>query len=197
MSNTIDDYYERTSDATKRDLTSPDSGETPTAKRQQIDYPDWDTDPIDDDSPSWAKALFQMMRKTNQRMDSLSQKFDTIRHGFEEKVDQFINQTKKEVADLSDGVIYISNKFDEQQSDLKALTDRITKLETDLSKAHDDNMNKIDALEQYGRRNCLLIHGITETDNENTNVTAVDTIINKLGVQLSEYDLDRSHRIGK
>ena len=58
-------------------------------------------------------------------------------------------------------------------------------------------MNKIDRQEQYSRRNCILIHGIAENKEENTNQQAMDFIIDILDVKIDEIDIDRSHRIGR
>ena len=51
-------------------------------------------------------------------------------------------------------------------------------------------INKIDRQEQYSRRNCILIHGIAENKEENTNIDILD-------VKIDEIDIDRSHRIGR
>ena len=52
---------------------------------------------------------------------------------------------------------------------------RVSQLETEKVKLS----NEIDAVEQYSRRNCLIVHGVTDTTDP---VTAVlDIINNKLG----------------
>ena len=61
----------------------------------------------------------------------------------------------------------------------------------------------IDAQEQYSRRNCLLLHGIPET-NKDTDEAVLTTCNNQLGLQLShrlggnrpDLNIDRSHRLG-
>ena len=40
--------------------------------------------------------------------------------------------------------------------------------------------NKIDLQEQQSKRNCILIHGIAENKEENTDQQAIDFIIDKL-----------------
>ena len=56
----------------------------------------------------------------------------------------------------------------------------------------------IDSLEQYSRRNCLLLHGIPESaDEKETDTVFKDTITEHLGVTFEPYDLDRSHRLGQ
>ncbi len=56
---------------------------------------------------------------------------------------------------------------------------------------------QIDDLEQCSRRNCLLLHGVAESRNENTTNIAVDKLNHHLGTDLSPSNIDRSHRLGK
>ena len=73
-------------------------------------------------------------------------------------------------------------------------------------------LNKIDELEQYSRRNCLLINGIKKADppkenvseetsevstQENTDIAVLLIFNEKLGVDVHIKDIDRTHRIGK
>ena len=56
--------------------------------------------------------------------------------------------------------------------------------------------NKIDRQEQYSRWNWILIHGIAENKEENTDQQAIDFINDNLDIKIDEIDIDRSHRIG-
>ena len=57
--------------------------------------------------------------------------------------------------------------------------------------------NSIDQQKQYSRRDCLLVHGIAETNDENTGDLVIKTINEKLDADIAENDMDRSHRIGR
>ena len=57
--------------------------------------------------------------------------------------------------------------------------------------------NKIDRQEQYSRRNCILIHGIAENKEENTDQQTIDFINENLDIKIDEIDIDRSPRIGR
>ena len=64
-----------------------------------------------------------------------------------------------------------------------------------------DNNNKalsdeMDALEQYSRRNCLLFHGVPETDTDTTE-SVISLCQVKLDVNVSPEIIDRSHRLGQ
>ena len=70
------------------------------------------------------------------------------------------------------------------------IADCVSQLETEKVKLS----NEIDALEQYSRRNCLIVHGVPDTANPETAV--LDTINNKLGVPNGCESIDRCHRLG-
>ena len=57
--------------------------------------------------------------------------------------------------------------------------------------------SKIDSKKQYSRQNCLLIHGIAENEEENTDQQAIDFINDNLDIKIAEIDIDRSLRIGR
>ena len=65
------------------------------------------------------------------------------------------------------------------------MTQRIDKLE-----------HLVDRQEQYSRRNCLLVYGIVETNDKNTDDLVLKTINEKLDMEITENEIDRSHRIG-
>ena len=66
-----------------------------------------------------------------------------------------------------------------------------------INKRIEELESKIDCQEQYSRRNCILIHGIAENKEENTDQQAIDFINDSLDIKINEIDIDRSHRIGR
>ena len=50
---------------------------------------------------------------------------------------------------------------------------------------------------QYSRRNCLLLHSIAEGERENTDDLVLETLNEKVHVDLTLSDLDRTYRIGQ
>ena len=56
--------------------------------------------------------------------------------------------------------------------------------------------DRIDDLEQYSRRNCLLFLGIEERDDEDTDALVLDVCNSELEVEVSLEDIERSHRLG-
>ena len=54
---------------------------------------------------------------------------------------------------------------------------------------------KIDRQEQYSRRqNCILIHGIAENKEENTDQEAIDFINDNLDIKIDQIDIDKSKK---
>ena len=80
----------------------------------------------------------------------------------------------------------MKKKLEELNVTVSKMNERIEELE-----------NKIDRQEQYSRWNCILIHGIAENKEENTDQQAIDFINDNLDIKVNEIDIDRSHRIGR
>ena len=77
----------------------------------------------------------------------------------------------------------IINGLQNEVSSLKERTDLLEKKSGDS--------------EQYSCRNCLLVHGVEEQEQENTDNIVLNVIKENLDIKLLVKDLDRSHRIGK
>ena len=56
--------------------------------------------------------------------------------------------------------------------------------------------DELDSQEQYSRRNCLLLHGVPETDADTT-AAALGIIDRNLNIKLPRNTIDRSHRLGR
>lgn len=56
---------------------------------------------------------------------------------------------------------------------------------------------RLDEVEQYSRRNCLLIHGVEEKDGEDILQKVLVIFKEKIKVDVQEHHIDRLHRIGK
>lgn len=87
---------------------------------------------------------------------------------------------------------------------LTAVLERVTELEKEvdhLQKAVQELNSRwkcrTDELEQYQRRNNLRVFGISETAKEDTDKLVIALFKEKLGVDIPECRLDRSHRLGK
>ena len=56
--------------------------------------------------------------------------------------------------------------------------------------------NAVDDLEQYGRRNCLLFHGIKEATGEDCDEEVINLCRERLHIEITPTMIERSHRIG-
>ena len=106
---------------------------------------------------------------------------------------------KKQLSDLTDSVQLISNKFDEYERYRKAKDELIAKLQTQVTELAGKVSNlpvKVDEQEQYSRRNFLLIHGVEENQNEDTDTLSISIINEHLGLDIQPSGIDRTHRTG-
>ena len=55
----------------------------------------------------------------------------------------------------------------------------------------------VEKQEQYSRGNCLLLHGINENKDEDTDKMSLNTLNENLQLEVTELNIERSHRIGK
>ena len=106
----------------------------------------------------------------------------------------------KQLIDLTSSVEFLTSKFDELERERKEKDELINSLQIEVSSLKVEVKNlekKADDQEQYSRRNCLLIHGLTETKTEDTDEMVLDVINNKLNIEMSQISIDRSHRLEK
>ena len=66
----------------------------------------------------------------------------------------------------------------------------------ELQKELDEIKHQQDEMEQYSRRNCLIVHGIAEKEGENTDELVRKMCKERLDIDVDVGDLDRTHRLG-
>ena len=72
------------------------------------------------------------------------------------------------------------------------LNQEIVSLREDVKKLKEVN----DDYEQRNRNDCLVLHGLPESNAENTDEIVVEQIKEKMGIDISIDDIKRSHRLG-
>ena len=105
-----------------------------------------------------------------------------------------------ELTDLAKSVEFITQKFDEYETDRREKDAIIATLQNELMSASmkvEDLETKMERQEQYSRRNCILIHGLKEENNESTDDRVLTLFREVLNEEVLLADLDRTHRIGK
>ena len=101
--------------------------------------------------------------------------------------------------DLNKTVNFICERFDEYERDRTEKGKIINELQknvNDMFATIESLKGCLDRQEQYSRRNCLLIHGLPESKNENTDELVIDAIKEKMGEEIEKNEIDRSHRLG-
>ena len=103
----------------------------------------------------------------------------------------------KQLEELKSSVEVMSDKFDEYEKDRKGKK-IISGLQNEVSSLK-ERINllekKFDNSEQHSSRNCWLVHGVEEQEQENTDNVALNVIKEYLDTELSLKDLDRSYRL--
>ena len=202
------------SSTAKRGRSEGSSGEDTPFLKKIIRDPSDVTLELPNDAPFWVPTLFRKIDELVDYVHDMTEKQEVFKAAVEQKIAQtndkfetICNESRKEIAELKHSVEFISTSYDEQKKINDVLLERIENMEKHQNiikkKCHEyeeelvTNANLIDSLEQYGRRNCVLIHGVPETKDENTDTLAIDTINEHLKIPLKARDLDRTHRIGK
>ena len=173
----------------KRDLSDKSrDGEDSKKLREQSDSLSSLSDEVFADglnSPELAKLLVCSLRNIEAQVKDL----------FKVNEETKISQIK-----VTESLDALSKKIDELETEIKNKDEKIQLLENrvEILKEEKESQGKeIDDLEQYSRRNCLLLHGVVETNTECTDDIIIITCAEELGIDVKQEDLDRSHRLGK
>ena len=87
------------------------------------------------------------------------------------------------------------NEIKELISESKEEMKQVVNSEISNLKAELNEIQEKQEAEQYSRRNCLLFHGIPESENESTDELVQTFLMQNFEIHISHYDLDRSHRL--
>ena len=135
-------------------------------------------------SPEVAKLLTCLLRNIDAQVKDL----------FKVNEETKISQIK-----VTESLDALSKKIDELETEIKNKDEKIQLLENrvEILEEKESQGKEIDDLEQYSRRNCLLLHSVVETNAECTDDIIIKTCAEELGIDVKQEDLDRSHRLGK
>jgi hypothetical protein len=112
---------------------------------------------------------------------------------------EFVKSVTSKLGNQKDAIkqeLYESILFDSSED--KNKIKQLEELCNELQRKNKDFEWELESLEQFGRRNCLLIHGVAERSNElteDTDAIAIDIVRNKLGLEIDRTQLDRLHRL--
>ena len=78
-------------------------------------------------------------------------------------------------------------KFDDLENEIKKKDGKINQSEKateNLVEKHKSCSSDVDDFEQYSQRNCLVLHGINKSNDENTNEILIKTFSEELGLEI-------------
>ena len=111
-----------------------------------------------------------------------------------------ITVLEKQVVDLTEE----KEKMRGDIHELKCANEKLEQQNTSVQAQADNLQSEIEIrsmvledLQQYSRRNCILVTGIPEQKGENTDKLVKELSAERLEVPLNDEDIDRSHRVGK
>ena len=143
------------------------------------------------DSSTCKDILFECLKNLNNQMKELRSMF------LESKESQI--KGAEQLSTLTESIKFINERFDQYEEERKEKDKFIEELKKENSNLteHVKDLEKVDRQEQNSKRNCLLIHGIKEEKEENTDNVVIKFIQDDLQEEINIEDLDRTHRIGK
>ena len=110
-----------------------------------------------------------------------------------------MSQTKCEqrLMDLDKTIKFICEKYDEFERDKAEKEKNINELQknVNVSVTIEYLRGSLDRQEHYSSRNCLLIHGLLESTNKNTNKLVIETIKVQMGKKVKQDEIDHSYRL--
>ena len=128
------------------------------------------------------KKLNEMEKTQRYRMQTMEKQV----HKMEDAHTRRLEQAEAEIHTLSCENIKLRTQNSNHE---KQIDDLLGNLE-ERSSVLEDQM-------QYSRRNCLIVTGIAENRGEDTDKVMQSFAEDKLGIQLADSEIDRSHRLGK
>ena len=188
----------------KRDLRSNNSNDSEVAKKVREDVQGSASSDIsictDDvfatalESPNYKDILFMNLKKLDLQMKEI--------HALSQENKESNIKGECHLAGVAESISLMNEKFEdinkkfdnyEKEKEIKDLKEKVLILSNEKKGLE----QIIDRQEQYSRRNCILIHGVKEEQNEDTDNVVVKLIKDSLEEDVDLTELDRSHRIGK
>lgn len=193
----ITKYFE-SSGSTKRQLSDQsNNGEEPKKQREEGSQTDssscWDNVFLEGiDTPNSSKAsIISFMKNLELQIK------DLVKANQDTKESQI--KGEEHLKKVTESITSINARFDKLEMELKEKDQKISVLEGNIncmSETINKLNHKLDQQEQYSRRNCLLIHNLSEEKNEDTDKKVIEVIREKVGEAIEMEDLDRTHRLG-
>ena len=132
------------------------------------------------------------LRGSKQKLNASSSASNAKLTKLNEQFEEFKKGKDQEIQHITTSLDFILSKYEEMKVENE-------KLAAEVKRAESKFQDKVDELEQYSRRSCLIFTGIPElpeAQGEDTDKEILDICRYKLGINLQQRDLDRTHRLG-
>ena len=197
MSSSIKSYFERK----RRDLSdkSINEKEKKKARESSLDLSlsketsdDTDVFTKGIESPCCASILYDCLKNLELKVNEIYELSSSTKDA----------QIKgaKQLEDVNESIKFINEKSEEYEADRKKKEKEIADLKEELTSLKEKFFQvgkTLDRQEQYSRRNCLLVYGLEEKNNEDTDQEIINIVKNDLAEEITIHDIDRTHRLGK
>ena len=131
----------------------------------------------------------------------IESKFDEFKKAFVNKTKElFIKEMQDEMKKLfAEEFEKIKTETNEEMEELKSTSAMLQKHVKNLKRSNEELQKKCDGHEQYGRRLCLRIKGLTKKLKEDANdvLNQVRDLFKEAEIEICDAVLDRTHRISK
>ena len=193
MSNTLKSYC----GSKKRDLRdkSNDEDERKKAKERNLDLSqnqdntDVFTESID--SPRCASILYDCLKKLDKKNNEIHL-LSTTTNDAQIKGTQQLKEANGAIKFINEKLEEFEVDRREKEREIAALKSTFNSLNVRLEKAD----RGLDRQQQHSRRNCLLIHGIDNENQESTDEVVINVLNKEMDEETIHQDIDRLQHLG-
>ena len=144
------------------------------------------------EAPMCAKPLFDALSKVTDEIADVKEQVQVMKDDVNTRINDLFAKTEGTEIKLQG----LQVEYEGLRREVETLTYARQTLGEDVNNA----VKKLDKIEQYSRRNCLIFTGIKEDSypsREDTDEVVINIYNTKLGLNITEDSIDRSHRLGR
>ena len=154
-----------------------------------LDYNSQEEQAVMEEAPAWAKLLYREVKSQSARYAQFKMQFNAFKAVVNQRLTEY--ETSAE---------FISCKYEEIELEcdfLQRNIDAVHVRNDDLKIEIKDIGTRLDDLEQYSRRNRLILIGAEEKHDEIVDDVVLKVLNTKMEAGISIQDIERAHRSGK
>ena len=134
------------------------------------------------DPPVWAKGMMSFLQKSVGAIKVSTRKLNSEVTTLRRKFDEINSANGRRIENLEKSVDFVSEKYENWIEEKAVLLNEITQLRAEVDL-------RIDDMEQYSMRSCLVVTGVPEKAEENTDDITLNTATQKLGIKLELHEI--------